>query len=344
MINVAVIGYGFAGRSFHSYLVGLDEGLNLHTISTRNPERQALARKEYPNVSVVGDFEEVLSNDAIDLVVLATPHNTHRDLAVQAMNAGKNVVTDKIISMNEQEAIEMAQASEDNGVLFSVFHNRRWDWDYLTMQKVIADGYLGTPYLFESAIMRYGQPGRWRGVKEESGGILYDWGAHLVDQALQLVDSRIDHIYCQIQDNKWDTDIGSYVQLNLNFENGVIYRVEVGNLSMYHRPRFHALGDEGAFVKTGIDPQEPFMKEGRIDDAVEEEQHHAQIWTNVGDKKHFSIPSVRGSWRGYYRNVAETLVGKAELIVTPAQMVRLMRVYDAAMLSAERGQSIPLGI
>ncbi len=345
MVNVAVVGYGFAGKSFHSYLVGLEERMTLHTISTRNPERQARARQDYPGVNVVGSLDAVLADDDIDLVVLATPHNTHRDLAVAAMDAGKPVVSDKIVAMNAPETIEMAEAAERNDVLFSVFHNRRWDWDFLTVKKAIEDGYIGEPYLYESAIMRYGGPRGRRGVKSESGGILYDWGAHLVDQALTLVPSKVAIVSCQLQYRKWEVDIGSYVCVNLNFENGAIYRVEVGNLSMYQRPRFHVLGDVGALVKTGIDPQEPFMKEGRIDDAEEDAADHARIWTERdGAREELVIESVRGSWRGYYRNVAAALLDGADLAVTPEQMIRLMRVYDAAMTSAEYGVTVPLGI
>ena len=345
MINAAVVGYGFAGRSFHSYLIGLEEGIRLHTISTRSEERQAQARKERPDAKVVGSFEEALNDDEIDLVVLATPHDTHRDLGVAAMDAGKHLVTDKIVAMNAAETIELAEAAERNDVLFSVFHNRRWDWDFLTVQKAVADGFLGEPYLYESAIMRYGKPGGWRSVKSQSGGILYDWGAHLMDQALLLVPGKVESVYCQIQSRKWDVDIGSYVRVNLNFEGGAIFRVEVGNLSMYPRPRFAVFGDEGALVKTGIDPQEPFMKEGRIDEAEEDPKDRAAVWTNRdGDRREFTMETVRGNWRGYYRNIAETLRGESELIVTPEQMVRLMKVYDAAMSSAEYGAALPLGI
>ncbi|GIX06594.1 MAG: oxidoreductase [Candidatus Poribacteria bacterium] len=345
MKNVAIVGFGYAGRAFHAYLIGLEPGLNLYAIATRNPERQAQARELYPNVKVVSTLQEVLEDPQVDLVVLATPHDTHCELAIQAMNAGKHVVTDKIVAMNAEETIRMAQAAECNGVLFSVFHNRRWDWDFLTLKKAIAEGYLGEPYLFESAIMRYGKPGGWRAIKAQSGGILYDWGAHLMDQALLLVDSKIASVYCQIQYRREDTDIGSYGMVNLNFENGVIFRVELGNLSAYPRPRFQVFGDRGAFVKTGIDPQEHYMRQGRIDEAEEEPEHQARIWTiEDGRPREFRMPSVRGSWRSYYRNIAAALNEGAPLEVTPEQMIRLMKVYDAAMLSSESGQAIPLGI
>ena len=137
MINAAVVGYGYAGRAFHTYLISLAEGINLYAISTRNPERQAAARAAYPKASIFGSLDDLLADDRVDLVVFATPHDTHRDLSIQAMDAGKHVVTDKVMAMNAPQAAEMIEASERNGVMLSVFQNRRWDWDYLTIKKVI---------------------------------------------------------------------------------------------------------------------------------------------------------------------------------------------------------------
>ena len=129
MVNTAVIGYGYAGRAFHSYLASLADGLNLYAIATRDAERREAARQAYPNAQMYQTIDEVLADDAIDLVVLATPHDTHAELSIQAMDAGKHVVTDKIMAMNTAEADAMIAASQRNNVLLSVFHNRRWDWD-----------------------------------------------------------------------------------------------------------------------------------------------------------------------------------------------------------------------
>ena len=147
MANAAVIGYGFAGRCFHSYLIGLADGLDVYSIATRNPERRAAAAENYPDAVIYQTIDQVIANDLVDLVVLATPHDTHAELAIKAMDNGKHVVTDKIMCMNAAEAEAMIEASNRNNVLLSVFHNRRWDWDYTTVKKIIDDGLLGTPYL-----------------------------------------------------------------------------------------------------------------------------------------------------------------------------------------------------
>ncbi len=342
MINTAVIGYGYAGRAFHSYLIGLEEGLNLYAIATRNAERREAAREAYPNAKMYQTIDEVIADDAIDLVVLATPHDTHAELAIKAMDAGKHLVTDKIMAMNATEADAMIAAGERNDVMLSVFHNRRWDWDYLTVKKVIADGLLGTPYLFQVGIMRYGAPGGWRGIKKHSGGILYDWPAHFVDQALLFGDAPVESVYCDIHYNtKWDTDIGNYGNLIIKFENDMRYQIEISNLSMAEKPRWYVVGDEGGLIKYGLDPQEGPMREGDIDSAEEDTANYAKVWTAAGgERRELVVESVRGSWKSYYKNIADVLNDGAELVVKPEEMRNVMKVYDAAMESAETGQTV----
>ncbi|MFP3896985.1 MAG: Gfo/Idh/MocA family oxidoreductase [Anaerolineales bacterium] len=344
MINAAVVGYGYAGRSFHSYLIGLAEGIRIYAISTRSEEHQEQAAEDHPGVKIYSSLDVLLADDDVDLVVLATPHHTHHDLAIKAMNAGKHVVVDKIMCMNAQEAEEMIEASERNDVMLSVFHNRRWDWDYLTVKKVIDEGLLGDPYLFEVAIMRYGAPRGWRGSKAESGGILYDWPAHFVDQALQLVPAQVESVFCDIKyRDVWDIDSGNYGNLLIRFANDVLYQIEIGNLATIEKPRWYVLGDRGGLIKYGLDPQEPAVLEGDIDAATEDPAHRARVCTMVdGEREEMCIESVRGSWRSYYRNISNVLNEGAELAVKPREVYEAMRVFDAAMQSAETGEIVKL--
>ncbi len=342
MINTAVIGYGYAGRAFHSYLIGLAEGLTLYAIATRDGERRDAARQTYPNARIYQTIDEVIADDAVQLVVLATPHDTHAALAIKAMNAGKHVVTDKIMAMNTAEADAMITTSQRNNVMLSVFHNRRWDWDYLTVKKVIEDGLLGTPYLFQVAIMRYGRPGGWRSIKKNSGGILYDWPAHFVDQALQLVQTPIESVFCDIHYNpKWDVDIGNYANLIIKFHNDVRYQIEIGNLSKAEKPRWYVVGDSGGLIKYGLDPQEGPMREGNIDAAVEEPANYAKVWTEAGgEEREIVVESVRSTWKSYYQNIADVLNKDAALAVKPEEVRKVMQIYDAAMQSAKTGEIV----
>ncbi len=342
MINVAVVGYGYAGKHFHAYLVDLAAGLNLYAISTRSHDRQAAA--DHPQAKIYPSLDAVLADPAVDLVVLATPHDTHRDLAVRAMDAGRHVVVDKIIALNAAQAGEMIAARDRNGVLLSVFHNRRWDWDYLTVKKVIEDGLLGEPYYFDAGIWSYRPPHGWRGIRAQSGGLLFDWPAHFVDQALQLVTAPVESVFCTIvYRDTWDSDIGNYAKLLLRFANDVLYQIEIGNLAAIDRPRWTVLGTLGGLVKYGLDPQEGFLRERRIDEAEEDPAHYARVRTMVnGQMEERVIPSVRSSWKAYYQNISDVLNKGAELLVKPEQIFELMRVYDAAMHSAETGQVVRL--
>lgn len=344
MINASVVGYGYSGKSFHSYLIGLAEGIKLYAISTRSSGHQKAASEDHPDAKIYSSIDELVADDKVDLVVLATPHDTHRDLAIKAMDAGKHVVTDKVMCMDAKEAAEMIEASQRNDVVLSVFHNRRWDWDYLTVRKVIEDGLLGEPYLFEIAIMRYGKPGGWRAVKAKSGGVLYDWPAHFVDQALQLVPAEVDSVYCNIKHrDKWDIDIGSYAKLLIHFSNDVLFQIEIGNLATVEKPRWYILGDLGGLIKYGLDPQEGPMVRGNIDAAEEDPDNRAKVYTTVnGRKEEMVIDSVRGSWKSYYQNISDVLNKGAELAVKPEEAYKAMRVFDAAMKSAETGEVVRL--
>lgn len=341
MINVGVVGYGYAGKCFHCYLSRLADGLNLHAVSSRDPIRREAAQKDY-SVKTYASLDEMLDDGKVDLIILATPHNTHAELAIKAMNAKKHLITDKVMCMNAKEADAMIYASKQNNVLLSVFHNRRWDWDYLTVKKVIAEGLIGEPFLFESAIFGYGPPRGWRGKKAESGGILYDWGAHLIDQAVQLLDAKIRSVYCQIVDKShWkNIDIGNYVKLLITCNDGTLFQVEVSNLARADRPRWYILGTLGSMVKYGRDPQEGPMVQGNIDAASEPPEHRSRIRTEVnGSASELVIDSVKGSWKSYYQNISDSLNKGAELAVKPESVRKDMVLLDAAMRSVESGEA-----
>jgi len=175
--NVAVIGYGFAGKCFHSYLVGLTPGLHLYGISSRNPETREKIVQER-RCKAFSSLEEVLEDDQVDLVVLATPNQQHATYAIAALQAGKHVVTDKPMCINLSECEAVQEAARQSGKVFSVFQNRRWDGDFLTFQSLLAAGQLGDLRWLEMAWVNFGQPGGWRGENSPGGGRVYDLGAH----------------------------------------------------------------------------------------------------------------------------------------------------------------------
>lgn len=340
MLKVGLVGYGFAGRGFHAYLIDRVPDLKLTAVASRSPERRAQAERDR-GVATFETLDAMLKGGEVDLIVIATPHDTHAALAVRAMDAGKHVVVDKVMCLNLREADEMLAASKRNGVLLSVFQNRRWDWDYLTVKKVLEDGLIGDPYLFETSILRYRSPRGWRANAEAAGGILFDWGAHLIDQGLQLVGRPVIGVNCDVQRRGWGAEIGSYGRLLMRFDNGVLFGVEIGNLARFERPRWLILGERGSLVKYGLDPQERAMLRGDINAAEEDPSHRARISTELnGLVTEMTVESVKSDWTNYYRNVADALLGRASLIVRPEEVRRAIAVFDAAMESVRTGVTV----
>ncbi|MGH2460271.1 MAG: Gfo/Idh/MocA family protein [Chloroflexota bacterium] len=343
-IRVGLVGYGYAGRSMHAYLIGRVRDLKLVAVASRSAERRAQAGRE-SGVATYPTLDDLLERDQVDLVVIATPHDTHRALAVQAMEAGKHVVVDKVMCLNGEEADAMIETSRRNRVHLSVFHNRRWDWDYLTVKKVLDEGMLGAPYLFEMAMLGYRPPRGWRGDPGASGGILFDWGAHFVDQALQLVPGPVTSITCDLQHRGWGSNIGSYGRLLMRFASGVLYGIELGNLARQPKPHWLILGERGALIKHGVDPQEAALRLGNIDAAAEDPANRARVSTELhGLAAELVVESVKSDWTDYYRNVADALLGRAPLVVKPEEVRRAIAVFDAAMQSAATGETIPVEI
>lgn len=342
MIRTAIVGYGLAGRFFHAYLVSRTEGLKLAAVASRDPERRAQAKRDW-SVDTCETLTDLLADDSIRLIILATPHHTHASLAIEAMEAGRHVVVDKVMCMSAAEAETMITVSRRRGIMLSVFHNRRWDWGYLTVRKAVEDGLLGDPFLVERAVHRFRASRGWRTNRAESGGLLYDWGAHLIDQGLQLLSARPAAVHCKGHKHRWEGDIEDHVTCTLYFEDGAEYRMEISNLSHISKPHWYVLGTRGSLVKTGLDPQEDWMKKGMIEAAEEAPEDRVRVAAERdGEAVEMTLDPVKGSWVDYYRNVAAALDRGEELTVKPEEMMDLMKVLDAATESRESGRVVSL--
>lgn len=342
MIQVGIVGYGLAGRSFHAYLVSLASGLHLSAVATRDPERRAQAEREW-EVDTYETLSDLLKDDRLQLIILATPHHMHAEQAIEAMEAGKHVVTDKVMCMDAAEARKMIAVARRKKVMLSVFHNRRWDGGYLTIKKVIEERLLGDPFYIESTVHRYRASRGWRADKSDSGGLLYDWGAHLIDQAVQLVPAPPESVFCRGHKHVWPGDIEDHVTCTIRFENGLEYNIEVSNIAHISKPHWYVLGTKGALIKEGLDPQEVWMKKGDIDGAYEDEDHRARLVSEIGGIRAESVlDTVPGRWRSYYENISDVLNDGADLAVEPEQVVTVMQILDAARDSQETGDSVKI--
>lgn len=335
-VGTVVVGYGLAGRAFHCPLIRRQPGLHLHGVVARDPKVRAEAVNAW-KVKGYASIDEALADPMVRLVVIATPHDSHADLAVRALEAGKDCVVDKVMALTTAEADRMIAARDASGRMLSVFHNRRWDWDFLTVKSLLEAGRIGRPLLFESAVCRYASPRSWRGQLRSAGSILHDWGAHLIDQAFQLGLGPCLRLSAWLTPAPWEgVDSGGHGRIVMEFD-GSLFQVETSRVCRLDRPRWWVVGTEGGVAKYGVDPQEEALRAGNLDQAEEPPGHQTILRANSasGELAESVVETVRGSWDSYYKNIAEHLAGKTPLAVTAEQAREIVRVLEAAAVASE---------
>jgi predicted dehydrogenase len=329
--RVALIGYGLAGRVFHAPMIAAVEGLQLAAIVS---SRRAEIEKYWPGVAVCASPEEVFSDPFIDLVVVATPNDSHFALAARALEAGKHVVIDKPFALAAAEARElMARA---RGRILSVFHNRRWDSDFLTLKKLIGEGALGEVVYFESHFDRFRlQPkGGWREGAGPATGIWYDLGSHLLDQALQLFGPPLG-IAADLAAQRAGAAATDYFRVQLRYDK--LRVVLTGSaLAPACDLRFLVHGSRASFIKHGLDTQEGFLAAGgKPDDgAFGADPLPGRLILPGGAEK--AVDALRGDYRAYYRGIRDTLLGMAPLPVLAGEALAVMTYLEAGEESASR--------
>lgn len=339
MIGTVVVGYGLAGRVFHCPLVRRQAELRLHGVVARAASVRAEAEADW---GVVGysSLDEALDDPRVQLVVIATPHDTHADLVVRTLAAGKDCVVDKVMALTAAEADRMIAARDASGRMLSVFHNRRWDWDFATLQDVRAHGLIGRPLLVESSVCRHSPPRTWRGDAARGGTILHDWGAHLVDQALQLGLGPCRRLSAWITAAPWPgVNSGGHGRIVLEFDQ-TLFQAEMSRICRLDRPRWWVVGTDGGFSKFGIDPQEDALRGGDLDRAQEPASHQAIIRREAAGLHDLPVATQRATWDSYYANIAAHLTGRTPLAVTAEQAREVVRVLEAAVRSDRERQSI----
>jgi len=339
-VRTAVIGYGLAGSVFHAPLVAATDGLALTAIVTGNTERAAAARERYPDAAVLPSAEEVWrTSGEFDLVVVATPNITHVPLANAAINAGLPVVVDKPVAATAGEARQLAEAAAERGVLLSAFHNRRWDGDALTLRQLISDGALGTVHRFESRFERWrpevtSDAWRERPDPREAGGLLYDLGSHLIDQALSLYGPVTD-VYAEIGAVRPRARVDDDVFLALVHESGPHSHLWASSTAADLGPRFRVLGSAGSYVKYGLDVQEAALRAGGTPADPAWGQEPETAWGQLGTPGHTNpVPTRPGAYQEYYAGIRNALRAAAAPPVTIEQAVDVLAVIEAAQRSS----------
>jgi len=344
--KVAVVGYGGMG-GWHAKKILASDTVELAGIWDIKEKRRAIAREN--GIHVYSSYEDLLADPTVEIVTVAVPNECHLPLSVQAMKAGKNVISEKPVALNSGELAEMIACSEETGKVFSVHQNRRWDCDFLMMKQVYESGELGEVFNIESRVHgSRGIPGDWRGKKEHGGGMILDWGVHLIDQMLQIVrDKKIEKLYCRC-DHVTNYEVDDGFKLDIYFEKELTARIEVGTSNFISMPRWYMLGTNGSAMVEG------WKSNSRIVSCKNwAEKDVVPVVTAAGltktmaprDEKTITESEIvrpESDVHDYYRNFCATIDGEATQIVTHKQMMRVMKVMEACFRSDELG--VPVAI
>ncbi|HZU10640.1 MAG TPA: oxidoreductase [Pseudacidobacterium sp.] len=337
-IRAGVIGYGLAGRIFHTAVIAATPGLELAAVVQRTGDEAA---KAYPGARLYRSIQELLEDASIRLIVVATPSGSHFQVAEQCLLADRDVVVDKPFTLTSDEAGRLVRLSRERRRLISVYQNRRWDGDFKTVQKMIASGKLGRLVTFESHFDRFRPHPRrevWRENGGPGGGTLYDLGSHLIDQALTLF-GKPDHISASVRVERENAVVDDAFDITLFYPKLTAY-LRATNLACTPGARFTLHGTQGSFVKFGLDPQEEALKNGATFHTPGFGHDPEKDWGTLYLEKAVpqKIETEVGDYRGYYASVRDALLGRQPLAVTAEDGWRTARIIELARQSSKEGR------
>ncbi len=335
MIGVGLLGYGLAGRVFHAPFISATPGLCLKAIATRSSA--ARARNDHPAARIC-DVADVVAASDVDLVVIATPNDSHAELTLRALDAGKSVVVDKPMATSLADAERMVERAAQLNLKLSVFHNRRWDDDFMTLRRLFAAGKLGEWTGYESRFDRFRPlvPDRWRERPVAGGGIWWDLGPHLLDQALQLF-GKPDAVAADLARQRNGARAADYAHVVLRYgsRRAMLHASCLDPLPGF---RFRLQGTSGAFSSRGLDPQEASLDRNT---GLAPEQRFGELTViDSGLIQTHREPLDRGNYGEFYRQMQECLTSKAEMPVTPESALDVMSLLEATEDSSQRGATV----
>ena len=343
--RLGIVGFGGMGNWHRELIESGIENLEIAGMFDIKEERQEAAREL--GYRAYESLDALLADETVDMILISTPNDCHKPIAVKAMEAGKNVVSEKPVTLSSEDLLEMIDASKRTGKIFTVHQNRRWDEDFLTVKKLYDENALGDVFNIESRVHgSRGIPGDWRGKKEHGGGMMLDWGVHIIDQMLLMVKEKITSIYCKVNHvTNYEVDDG--FTLILTFESGKTALLEVGTSNFIELPRWYMLGENGSVQ---IDD---FLLHGKIvritgwdkNDAVPVKTAAGLTKTmapRTDDTIHTEpVVKVDSDIKDFYRNVMAAIEGREEQLIKHDELLRVMRVMETALRSAELNQVLP---
>ncbi|WP_432460565.1 MULTISPECIES: Gfo/Idh/MocA family oxidoreductase [unclassified Agarivorans] len=334
MLNVAIIGFGLSGRVFHAPLIQACPQLKLFAIAS---SQQASITERYPHVLCL-DPQQVIDHPEVDIVVIASPNSVHAEQAEQAMLAGKHVIVEKPLALNSQQCLRLQQVAQQTGKYLSVFHNRRWDSDFLTIQGLIKQQRLGKLHSYSAHFHRY-RPvvkTRWKELDPQGGGVLYDLGAHLIDQALCLFGPP-QQLWAHLAMQRPGAKSVDSFDLHLIYPELKV-QLSCNSLMLEPGPRFQLHGDRGSYAKWGMDPQAQQLTVGLSPKAQHfgKDSNRSEIHLANQATVHQSLS--KGNYPAFYDNFAAAVLHGEPLAISAQQASDVIRVIELATLSHQQQQ------
>src|SRR5580692_2139170 len=344
MIDVGLIGFGLAGRSFHAPVIRAVSGLRLAAILERSGNAAAA---QYPDVPIVRTLDELLAIKEIRLAVIATPNNSHFPLAQRCLAAGRDVLVDKPFTTTLAEAVDLVEFAKKHGRLLTVYQNRRYDGDFQAIVQLVASGVLGRIVRFESNYDRFRpqlRPGAWRERSGPGTGIFFDLTPHLIDHALLLF-GMPEALTADIRMEREGAVADDAFDLAFHYPRGLRADLRSSILAAATRPRFILHGTQGAFVKQSFDPQENNLRHGHVPvdgawGAEPEENWGLLTLSRNGTLTERRVPSANCDYRDFYANLRDAMLGKAKLAVSPDWALDVMRLLELARQSSQERRTV----
>ncbi|WP_426141947.1 Gfo/Idh/MocA family protein [Pseudomonas sp. DWP3-1-2] len=339
-MRIGLVGYGKGGRFFHAPLIAGLAGVTFVGVVTRSAERRGLLAQDHPHVRAFDSLAELVAA-GVDAVTISTPLATRQALIREAIELGVAVVSDKPFAADAEQAQALVDVAERKGVLLSVYQNRRWDSDFLTVRRLIDQGDLGQVSRFESRIERYSPTSVG---KVSGGGVLRDLGSHLVDQAMLLF-GPVARVYAELGFPTLDEAVDYRFFVSLTHSNGVVSHLWGSCLQNHPGPRFRVNGSAGCYSVEGLDGQEASLLAG-LTPCSEGERWGMEApqrwgWLEQGEQRE-RVTSERGCWPEFYRQLRDAIAGVVANPVEPCEAVASTRVLDAARLSARQRRIVVL--
>jgi scyllo-inositol 2-dehydrogenase (NADP+) len=340
MIKTALIGFGLSGRVFHAPLIDTNPKMQLAGIYSSRVDE---IKEKYSQVKVYGDLKEIF-DDVIDLVVITSPNEFHFEQAKQFLEAGVHVIVEKPFVINTQEADELVALAKSKNLVLSVYHNRRFDGDFLTIQKLIEEDKFGSISYFESHFDRHRPFSKnlgWREEQKPGSGFLYDLGSHLIDQMLVLF-GQPQSVFADIANMRENTTVDDYFHLIFYYEKmrAVLHSTNIGPKSDL---RFKVDGTKASYVKYKLDPQESALKAGKVPSidkwGEEEDLFHGTLYT---EEKELVIPTEKGCYQQYYDQVASAILEGTPNPVNPQEAADVISIIEACFESSIQKKIIDL--